>query len=720
MTFSLQYKGFDYVAFYNGAYEDSDSLPSLVQTGGNSIEATIEYGINVATSQVVADANYTDSLVALGNTIAEAESRGLSVMVRPLIDFLNPAVIAPYSVGEWRQDYQPTNVATFFASYQQMIVAQAKVAQQNGAQMLSIGAELNQLAGPQYLSYWTSIISAVRAVFSGKLTYSASWNTASNISFWSQLDYEGIDCYVPLSIAPNPTLQDLVNGWTNPATQATNPDAYAWIGNQSPIQYFENLAAQSGKPLLFTELGYANDSNAAADPSASGNSPDPNLQARLYQAFFQAWGQSGSSSLIGTYFWEWDPNGSISNVGPAVDSFSPQNNPARNEATAGFDTVIRNGQTQVISSGHMIYSTTVQDGGTEIVDAGGTASGTVVESGGIETVLANGADIGATIKSGGVENIHGSASNTSIENGATVTVYDGGTLGGAIVDNGTLIFDLTGGLTFSGTLTGSGSVVVEGGGSVSTSGGIAFSSYAGGVSAYTTTGDLVSQTFNNPNGTRWVNAFDPAAIASWVWSTSRYDANGNLTSQTGLNDDGTRWLTMYDVNNTYSWSKVTISFDASWNWTSLTSTNDDGSHSVSPGTVGAAYDTLNWFITPFVPDWQSSAPMVLAGGSGKDVLVGAAGNDTLIGGAGNDMLYGNGGNNTFAFNLGSGQDKIMDFQAGQDTLQFSLGLLSNFSAAMTDAKQVGANTVFTFDANDSLTLQNVSMNDLAAGNFRFS
>ena len=339
MTFSLQYKGFDYVAFYNGAYEDSDSLPSLVLTGANSIEATLDYGINVTTSQIVADPNFTDSLTALGHTIAEAESLGLSVMVRPLIDFLNPALIVPYSVGEWRQDYQPNNVATFFASYKQMIVAEAHVAQQNGAQMLSIGGELDQLTGAQYLPYWTDIISSVHAIFSGKLAYSASWNTASNVSFWSQLDYQGIDCYVPLSNVQNPTLQDLVNGWTRPATQSTNPGAYAVIGNESPMQYFENLSAQSGKPLLFTELGYANDSGAAANPFASGNSPDPALQAELYQAFFQAWAQSGSLSLIGTYFWEWDPNGSTSNVGPGIDSFSPQNSPAQNEVTAGFTTI---------------------------------------------------------------------------------------------------------------------------------------------------------------------------------------------------------------------------------------------------------------------------------------------------------------------------------------------------------------------------------------------
>src|ERR1700733_2255570 len=134
----LQYQGFDYVAFYNGAYENSDSLPALAATGANSVELTLDYGINVTNSQVVADSNYTDSLAALGQAIDQSEALGLSVMVRPLIDFLNPSVIGSYSVGEWRQDYQPTNVAAFFASYKQMIVAEAQVAQQNGAQMLSI------------------------------------------------------------------------------------------------------------------------------------------------------------------------------------------------------------------------------------------------------------------------------------------------------------------------------------------------------------------------------------------------------------------------------------------------------------------------------------------------------------------------------------------------------------------------------------------------------
>jgi hypothetical protein len=36
------------------------------------------------------------------------------------------------------------------------------------------------------------------------------------------------------------------------------------------------------------------------------------------------------------------------------------------------------------------------------------------------------------------------------------------------------------------------------------------------------------------------------------------------------------------------------------------------------------------------------------------------------------------------------------------------------------ATQVGANTVFTIDGNDTVTLDNISKSSLAAGNFHFS
>jgi hypothetical protein len=182
MTLSLTFKGFDYSSYYNGGFEDANSLGSLVATGANSVALTTDYGINALTSTVYADPVQTDSLTALSDTILQAESLGLSVMVRPLVDLVNQSYDGTLT-GDWRESYNPTDPDAFFASYKTMIVSEAEVAQQDGAQLLCIGTELDQLTGPQYLSQWTDIINAVRAVYSGKLTYSANWDAA--ISPWT-------------------------------------------------------------------------------------------------------------------------------------------------------------------------------------------------------------------------------------------------------------------------------------------------------------------------------------------------------------------------------------------------------------------------------------------------------------------------------------------------------------------------------------------------------
>jgi len=350
-SISLTYRGFNYVSYYNGAYENADSLPALVGTGANAVALAFEYGIDVQNSAVYADSNYTDSLAAIAATITEANGRGLSVMVRPLIDFLDPAIIGSYSVGDWRSFYNPTNAAAFFASYKTMIVNVAQVAQANGAAIVCIGAELDQLTGPAYLSYWSDIIASVRAVFSGKLTYSADWddnispwrgqhgltagtgNLTSQVSFWNALDYLGIDGYAPISDAANPVLADLIAGWT---LVPSDPTSLAVTGNQSLISYFESVATQTGKPLIFTELGYESASDAAQQPAGtSTNIYDPALQANLYAAFFDAWQQSGNNSLTGIYFWNWDPN--AAEVGPGNGpNFSPQAEPAQRVVTAAF------------------------------------------------------------------------------------------------------------------------------------------------------------------------------------------------------------------------------------------------------------------------------------------------------------------------------------------------------------------------------------------------
>jgi Ca2+-binding RTX toxin-like protein len=102
----------------------------------------------------------------------------------------------------------------------------------------------------------------------------------------------------------------------------------------------------------------------------------------------------------------------------------------------------------------------------------------------------------------------------------------------------------------------------------------------------------------------------------------------------------------------------------------------------------------------------------LVAGSGADIL--------LVTGTAGTILTGGTGHDTFAFPNVMGHDEVTNFGIARDTLQFNAALFGNFAATMADATQVGTNTVFTIDAGDSVTLDNVNKGSLTAANFHFT
>ncbi|WP_157216546.1 calcium-binding protein [Flavisphingomonas formosensis] len=112
----------------------------------------------------------------------------------------------------------------------------------------------------------------------------------------------------------------------------------------------------------------------------------------------------------------------------------------------------------------------------------------------------------------------------------------------------------------------------------------------------------------------------------------------------------------------------------------------------------------------------------MRGGDGSDTLYGGAGDDQLLGEGGNDRLTGGDGNDIFLIGKAAGRDIIYDFAAGDaagDVIRISGLPFHSFDEVMASAVQSGANTVIRFDALDSLTLVNVAMDTLTAGDFVF-
>jgi len=76
----------------------------------------------------------------------------------------------------------------------------------------------------------------------------------------------------------------------------------------------------------------------------------------------------------------------------------------------------------------------------------------------------------------------------------------------------------------------------------------------------------------------------------------------------------------------------------------------------------------------------------------------------------------------FAFLLGFGRDVINDFQAtgvAHDVLEFSRSVFADFNAVQARSTQSGSNVTITYDALNSITLQNVALANLDSSDFFF-
>ena len=99
------------------------------------------------------------------------------------------------------------------------------------------------------------------------------------------------------------------------------------------------------------------------------------------------------------------------------------------------------------------------------------------------------------------------------------------------------------------------------------------------------------------------------------------------------------------------------------------------------------------------------------------VVTGTMGNDTITNTAPNEVLFGNGGIDTFVFSGSIGKDTIADFQASSDVLQLSHNVFASFADVLAHAAQVGSDVTISLDASNSVTLHNTALAQLTANNF---
>lgn len=261
---------------------------------------------------------YSESRTGAQAIADRAEAFGLRIILKPQIWLRGGAWTADIDFATER-DWE-----IWESDYHGFLLHTAQIAAEIDADMIIIGTELSNPVRKRP-AFWRSLISDVRAVFDGKLTYGANWHEDyEHVTFWDALDYVGVNAYFPIAETSDPSLSDLRSGWKRHSS------------------VLEQLAYREDLPVVFTELGYRSVSYAAAEPwrwpsrdEVGQIKPDFTLQSDLFRAFFDTiW---PAPWFAGVVIWKVYPVGRSRHGSDRRSlDFTPQNKPAAQIIRDGF------------------------------------------------------------------------------------------------------------------------------------------------------------------------------------------------------------------------------------------------------------------------------------------------------------------------------------------------------------------------------------------------
>lgn len=180
--------------------------------------------------------------------------------------------------------YTPKNVDNYFSSYKTQLLEVAKLSEKYGSPYLTIGVEMGVVVtDPKYLKYWEDIISSVRQVYHGKLTYNSyvddrhNFNTElDDLTFTHLIDMIGINLFP----------QTLDNGEMDGTY-----DQFYQEWKTDIVPGLQALADKLNKPVFISEFGITR-LDGSGSHSFVDNSPssaiDLKEQADVFDAALKA------------------------------------------------------------------------------------------------------------------------------------------------------------------------------------------------------------------------------------------------------------------------------------------------------------------------------------------------------------------------------------------------------------------------------------------------
>lgn len=271
-----------------GSESAERELRRISDLGGNAI-ALVPYSFTAAPDETTIRFRTDETDARLLRSLRSAHALGLKVMLKPHL----------WAGRRFHGDIEFEDLNRFdawFDQYRRWLLHFARFAELHGVDLLAIGNELSGLTVNE--KQWRGLISDIRKIYSGPITYAAHWNGEfEQVTFWDELDYIGVNFYFPMADA----------------------------GQISDVQArIQAVAKRFDKPILFTEVGFPALKTAASRPWEENSSGlDTALQEQCYEAWFRHFSQE--PNVAGMYWWKWPTHG---RGGPFDTSHRPVGKPA--------------------------------------------------------------------------------------------------------------------------------------------------------------------------------------------------------------------------------------------------------------------------------------------------------------------------------------------------------------------------------------------------------
>ncbi len=262
-----------------GSPEMDTSLDKIKKIGANWV-AIHPYGRVARNGQVTYDSKMLAPGGYLDRAAVKAKNQGVKLFIKPHLGY--------WGSFSWRGDIgfgdNEKNWNRFFETYSKFIIELAKYSERVKAPLFSIGLEYKKTT---HRKEWLLILTKIRKVYNGKLTYSANWDHVDKVPFWNKLDLIGVQAYFPLD------QKNIQKSWKD---------------------IFKKLKALSsrvgGRSIVFTEIGYDRSPSAAKYPWKSAEvgvnkSKSIPLRTTLVQEVLKLEGHY--PTLAGVFWWKWMP-----------------------------------------------------------------------------------------------------------------------------------------------------------------------------------------------------------------------------------------------------------------------------------------------------------------------------------------------------------------------------------------------------------------------------